>query len=315
MNLIDTLAAFATDTGLHLVGGDATGSPGRHLLAGHRLGSVAAGPDGTLWLLADRRHLHRLVLGGADDAGHEPELVASLPEGSAGVCVGLHRGQVWVGGDRAGLWRLDDDRLVPVTTFATAPTHDVWYTPWGGPPAVFSLASAGDSLYVSVHVGGILRTDDDGITWRSTLDLHDDVHQVAVGPDGRLWAATGERGLAASADGGATWHHHHDGLEGNNYALALAPTTDGVIVAAARSHASREGGLYRFDGTRFHHLGPAEGLPQPLGGVVGPRQLAASGDVVVVALPSGRVMRSADGGRSWAALPLPPVSVAEVALA
>ncbi len=306
MHLTDTIAAFATDSGLHLVGhgpGD-----GRHHAAGHPVVAVAHAPDGTLWFLADRRHLHRLAPG-AD----EPEPVASLPDSASGVCLGAHQGQVWVGGDRAGLWWLDGDRLVPVDAFATAPTHEHWYTPWGGPPAVFSLASAGRSLYVSVHVGGILRTDDGGATWQATIDFHDDVHQVAVGPDGRLWAATGERGLAASTDGGATWRYHDQGLQGDRYALALAPTADGgLILAASRNHASREGGLYRFDGTSFHRLGPAEGLPEPLGGVVGPRQLAASGDEVVAALPGGRVARSGDGGRTWTIRSGPGAPVAEV---
>ena len=43
------------------------------------------------------------------------------------------------------------------------------------------MASHGDDLYVSVHVGGVLHSaDDDGRTWRATIDLHDDVHQVVV---------------------------------------------------------------------------------------------------------------------------------------
>jgi hypothetical protein len=311
MNLATTTTtALATATGLHLAGGHGE-QPNRHLLVDRPVGAVAVGQQGELWLLVERRHLHRLDPAGAHA---EPELVASLPAGAAGVCLGLHQGAVWVGGDRAGLWRLDGAELVPIASFATAPTHDAWYTPWGGPPAVFSLASAGDDLYASVHVGGILRTSDGGRSWVPTIDLHDDVHQVAVGPHGRLWAATGDRALAESEDGGATWRHHDQGLDGNHYLLALAPTASGVIVGASRGHASREGGLYRFDGEHFHHLGPAEGLPEPLGGVVGPRHLVAAGDEAAVALPDGRAARSTDGGRTWAPLPLPPVQAAEVAL-
>ena len=90
------------------------------------------------------------------------------------------------------------------------------------------MASDGDDLYVSVHVGGILRTTD-GDGWAPTIDLHDDVHQVAVGGAGTVWAATGMRGLAESGDRGGSWRYHVDGLHAH-YLLAVAPFDDGVLV-------------------------------------------------------------------------------------
>ena len=102
-----------------------------------------------LWVLVSRRELHRVAHGATD-------LVARLDE-AIGTCVGTHRGEVWVGGHDARLWRLFGDSLEEVESFQHAPTHDAWHTPWGGPPDVFSIASDGTNLYVSVHVGGILR--------------------------------------------------------------------------------------------------------------------------------------------------------------
>src|SRR5262245_28510643 len=270
----------------------ATGN-GARLLDGGTLGSL---PDAAItslhvdgddvWALVARRDLYRV------DSGTS-ELVARLDEPAGGV-VGTHRGAVWVGGQRARLWRLDGDSLVEVSSFQDAPTADGWHTPWGGPPDVFSLASDGTHLYVSVHVGGILRTTD-GASWTPTIDLHDDVHQVVVADDGTVWAATGMRGLAESRDHGATWRYHTRGLHAT-YALAVAPLPHGALVAVSSGHAGKDGGVYRFDGDRSIRC---EGLPADLRGAVGPRQMAASGERAVVALPNGDVYLSDDSGVTW----------------
>jgi hypothetical protein len=247
----------------------------------------AVGIDGDeLWALVDRRDLYRITDTGAERVAHLDE--------RAGSCLTVHGGTVWVGGSQARLWRLAGNRLAPVDAFHSAPTHSEWHTPWGGPPDVFSMASDGIHLYVGVHVGGIMRTTD-GATWMPTIDLHVDVHQVAVGPDGTVWAATGMRGLAESHDRGATWAFHTTGLHAV-YALAVAPVTGGALVAVASGHAGRDGAVYRFDadGMRRGH-----GLPAHANGAVGPRQLAADGDLAVVAMPRGDLYESIDGGTDW----------------
>jgi hypothetical protein len=258
-----------------------------------QIGDLAAAPvtavafDGDhLWALADRRDLYRIT-----DRG--PERIAQLDERAAS-CLAIHRGTVWLGGSQARLWRLTGDRMVSVESFQAAPTSDAWHTPWGGPPDVFSMASDGTDLYVGVHVGGIIRTAD-GETWTPTIDLHVDVHQVAVGTAGTVWAATGMRGLAESHDRGATWQFHTTGLHAV-YALAIAPVTGGALVAVASGHAGRDGAVYRFDATGMHR---AEGLPDRPNGAIGPRQLAADGDLAVVAVPGGDLYESTDGGAHW----------------
>jgi photosystem II stability/assembly factor-like uncharacterized protein len=162
------------------------------------------------------------------------------------------------------------------------------------------MASSVADLYVNVHVGGILRSGDDGATWTSTIDLHDDVHQVVVDPDGTtVWAATGRRGLAESTDAGRTWTHHVDGLHGT-YLLAVAITSAGVLVGASSGHAATDGGLYLYDGSRFAPV--ADGLPDRFHGAIGPRRLAGAGSHAALALPDGTVHVSDDGGRGWAPL-------------
>ena len=270
-------------------------------LAGAMITAVHS--DGSdLWVLVGRRDLHRV-------AGESAELVASLGAGDAGTCVGSHRGRLWIGGDNAGLWRLTGTRLEEVASFQDAPSRADWHTPWGGPPAVFSMASDGTDMYVSVHVGGILRSAD-GASWVPTIDLHDDVHQVAVGPDGTVWAATGRRGLAESRDRGETWRYHSDGLHAS-YLLAVATVTGGVLVAASSGHGARDGAVYRFDRDRFIRC---DGLPDDLEGAVGPRHLAAAGDHAVVALPNGDVYTSRDAGNEWTRDATNLTAVSEVTL-
>lgn len=252
-----------------------------------------------VWALVARRDVYRLE-GGAG------QLVASLDQPVGGV-IGTHRGEVWVGGSRARVWRLDGGSLTEVTSFQDAPTHDEWHTPWGGPPDVFSFASDGTHLYVSVHVGGILRTTD-GTHWTPTIDLHDDVHQVAVADDGTVWAATGMRGLAESRDHGATWRYHTRGLHAT-YALGVAALPHGALVAVSSGHGANDGAVYRFDGD---HIGDSGGLPADLRGAVGPRQLATAGERAVVALPNGDVYVSEDGGGAWARAASDVGSVSEV---
>lgn len=102
-----------------------------------------------------------------------------------------------------------------------------WFLPYS-PEAgcVRGFAFHGDRVYAAVEVGGVLRSDDGGDTWRlaggstgePTFDIppapliFSDVHWVAVHPISPDWvvAATAE-GLYRSTDGGVTWTVTHAG--------------------------------------------------------------------------------------------------------
>lgn len=270
----------AADDGLH------HGSRPAEHLAGRTVTAVAATDPDAAWALVDGVEVVRVTPYGA-------EAVAHLTDGG-GLCIHEHRGTVFVGGTEARLWRLEGGDLVRVVSFDDAPTRSEWSTPWGGPPDVFSIASHSDDLYVSVHVGGILHSDDGGRTWRANIDLHDDVHQVVVDDTGTVWAATGRRGLARSTDKGRTWQYFSDGLHAT-YLLAVAVTDTGVLVSAQSGHAGSDTTVYRLVGDRFE---PVTGLPEPLSGV-SPGHLAASGDHAALAADDGGVHLSHDGGRTW----------------
>jgi photosystem II stability/assembly factor-like uncharacterized protein len=165
---------------------------------------------------------------------------------------------------------------------------------------VWSMAAAGRALYVNVHVGGILVTSDGGQSWSDTIDLHDDVHQVQVAPDGTLWAASGAGGLARSGDGGATWSSYGRDLE-EPYFRSVAVVDDGVIVGASVGPHAGAGSLYKFDEQGDAHR-LDDGLPRHLGGNVDAYRLASRGAVAVVADPGGSVYESTDCGERWTEL-------------
>lgn len=277
---VEPFVLVAADDGLHH-----GGHPAEHL-AGRAVTAVTATDPAAAWALVEGTDLVRIAPGSTQE-------VARLTDGR-GLCVHEHRGTVFVGGKDARLWRLEGGDLVRVASFDESPTRAEWTTPWGGPPDVFSLASHGDDLYVSVHVGGILHSDDGGRSWRATIDLHDDVHQVAVDDTGTVWAATGRRGLARSTDQGRTWQYLADGLHAT-YLLTVAVTDAGVLVSAQSGHAGSDTAMYLLDGDRFE---PVTGLPASLSGV-SPRHLAASGLTAALVTDDGTVHLSEDGGRTW----------------
>ena len=69
-------------------------------------------------------------------------------------------GGLVVGTEGAHLLRLGPIGLTRIDAFETMSGRDDWYTPWGGPPEVRSLACTADNvLLANVHVGGAENTN------------------------------------------------------------------------------------------------------------------------------------------------------------
>ena len=63
------------------------------------------------------------------------------------------------------LLRLVNGKLSRVESFETVAGGEEWYTPWGDPADVRSIAVATDgTIYVNVHVGGVARSRDGGVS-------------------------------------------------------------------------------------------------------------------------------------------------------
>jgi len=234
------------------------------------------------------------TLAGGRVLWHGSERVAEL-EGPEATCLLPAASGVLVGTAEAHLLRFVDGVVEQVVSFDEADGRGTWYTPWGGPPDVRSLAEGPDgSLYVNVHVGGILRSTDGGRTWRPTIDVDSDVHQV-VASNGVVLAATAH-GLARSEDGGGEWAFLTEGLHAL-YSRAVTVAGDSALVSVSRGPGGQASAVYRLVDGGFERC--REGLPEWFDGNVDTGCLAADGGTVVLGTGDGSVYVSTDGGRRW----------------
>jgi hypothetical protein len=275
---------IGTVDGIHDLEGEPVALAGRSV-------SDLAGP----WALTDGDTVWRV---GPDGTWTE---VARLDGPETGTCLlPLDDGGVLVGTTGAHLRRVRADGVGDVPGFEDLPARRDWYTPWGEPPEVRSVAAADGVAYVNVHVGGIARSDDGGTTWAATpLDIHADVHQVLAVP-GLVLAAAGEGGLLTSTDAGTTWTQDTAGLHAP-YARAVAVAGDTVLLTASTGPRTRQAAVYRrplaATGAPFERC--ADGLPEWFAGNIDTRCLAARGDQVVFGTADGTVHRSTDAGVTW----------------
>jgi hypothetical protein len=158
-------------------------------------------------------------------------------------CLIPARTGLFVGTSEAHLLKEEGGRFLSLDTFESAPGRDEWFTPWGGPPDVRSLAEdERGTLYSNVHVGGILRSEDGGSTWAATIDIRSDVHEVTTAAE-KILAATAW-GLATSLDEGASWEFDDQGLHAT-YARAVAVAGDVVVMSASSGPRGDASALYR----------------------------------------------------------------------
>ena len=226
--------------------------------------------------------------------------IGSVESSKAHCLCSTHDGLL-VGASEASLFLLRDQTLDPVRSFDSAPGRDEWYTPWGGPPDVRSMAAdSSGTVYVNVHVGGIVRSTDGGKRWQPTIHVHADVHQVLhhAGSD-TLLAATGVWGLASSPDSGESWQPHTEGLHGT-YLRAVAVAGETILVTASTGPSTQRSAVYR---TSVNGAEPFErcqrGLPEWFSHNIDTFCLAALDFRVAFATSDGQVFLSSDEGRSW----------------
>jgi hypothetical protein len=174
-------------------------------------------------------------------------------------------------------------------------------------------------LLANVHVGGIVRSDDDGQSWQPTIDVDADVHEVKAHPSSsEIVMAAAAVGLCVSRDGGRQWEVVDRGLHAT-YARAIAFDGDDVLVSVSDGPFTRRSAIYRAPVARVGDGDTGlqrvrDGLPEWLDGNVDTRCLAAGSGRRALADGSGAVWVSGSAGSGFhlAADGLPQVNAVVV---
>lgn len=273
-------------------------------LEGHSISAIAPSLNG-LWAAVDRKSVwHR-------DSQGEWQVVAANVRDLQLNCIQPLSGRVLVGTSSARLFWIVDGGVEFIQSFDSAPGRDEWYTPWGGSPAVRSMAEGqSGELYANVHVGGILRSQDRGRSWQPTIDLHWDVHQVITVPNrpGVVLAATAE-GLATSTDGGDSWSLDRANLHAT-YSRAVAVCGETVLMSTSSGPSGAKAAIYRRSLDRPGTFEKCDrGLPQWFSHNIDTGSLVALEDRAVFGTSDGQIFWSDDAGLTWKQLAsdLPPI--------
>ncbi|MCI0394599.1 MAG: hypothetical protein L0332_31040 [Chloroflexi bacterium] len=186
-----------------------------------------------------------------------------------------------------------------------------WFLPYS-PEAgcVRGFAFHGRRLYAAVEVGGLLRSDDQGASWRLAEGsdgvprwgtpaagfIHPDVHSVAVHPSSPelIYAPTGG-GFYLSADGGQSWTLRYDCYCRAVWADPADP--DHLILGPAES-VEEEGRIEEsHDGGR-HWQPLTAGLDTPWPGHMVER-FTPVGDHLLAVLSNGDLLAAVIGEWQW----------------
>ena len=278
----------ATRDGLHRF--DVSGRLLKVEFAGREVSTIA--PEGwELWAILDGTEVVHTA--GVDWWFH----VANL-RGLRGNCMADTRAGVIVGTSDAHLYRIAGKGLERVSSFAGAPGRKEWFTPWGGPPDTRSITEDGDTVYVNVHVGGVLKSSDHGESWQPTIEIEADIHRVTTG-HGRVYAA-GADGLSVSQDQGSTWTSSNGGLRGS-YCRSVTVCGETVLVSAADGPRGGHSAIYRSDveGRSFERS--TQGVPEWFKPNIDSLCLDAfpDGSLAAFGTQDGRLFASTDKGESW----------------
>jgi photosystem II stability/assembly factor-like uncharacterized protein len=138
--------------------------------------------------------------------------------------------RVFAGTEPAHLHRSTDlgQHWEDLPAIRDVPTVDQWTFP--GPPHIAHVKHINfdprdpEIIYASIEVGGALKSEDGGKTWRDLPGVYEDVHRIIIPPTqpDRLYV-TGGKGVWYSGDAGQNWTHL-------NEAPATIAYPDGLVV-------------------------------------------------------------------------------------
>lgn len=208
-----------------------------------------------------------------------------------------------VGTERARLAWLDKDGFRFVESFDKVEGREDWNTPWGGPPDTRSIAVATDgTIYVNIHVGWIVRSRDDGKTWRNLREgLHQDVHMVEAHP------RRAEIVFCATAGGFHISHDRGDRFERRTdpmpyyyqRAVACFPDRDVYLCTTSRGPRGGDALLLRSE-DEGRKWAIVKGLPDAIKFNINTFQVVTqTGGRALAIVDNNAVFETADYGATW----------------
>jgi hypothetical protein len=266
-------------------------------LAGRQVSAMSSEVKGTCLAVVDEREIWRRGLDGiwtrVATAEFSLQSIASID----GIIFG---GAM----DEAAMVRISEGgEAERLRGFDICPGRDAWYA--GGPPlGVRSLAATRDgaAIIAAVHVGGLPYSLDKGNTWKPTVPIMFDVHEVRAHPAlPNVVAAAAAVGLCMSRDGGQTWEVISEGLE-LKYSLAVAVLQNEVLFTIADGPFSKQSQIWRWRMGTERVEQVRDGLPEWLDGKVDTAQIAANNERVAFVHGGGALWLSVAGSKDWKCL-------------
>jgi hypothetical protein len=255
------------------------------------VGSMLPSSSRPVWGLLDGDRVLQLDEFDMDSVGR-------LPTATGQSLAAVSGGNLLVGLTGAHLLTLSFDGVIgEVPAFETVEGRDAWGNPAASTPDLRSIAvSSAGAWFANVHVGGVWRSGDSGLSWQNVIPPEVDVHEVVTGEGGYV-AVAAAKGFGWSKDDGDSWQWTTDGLHAG-YSRAVALDGDTAFVTASTGPDTTDGRLYRC------HLGNAMepcsgGLPESFPFNLDSGSIAASVGQAALGTRDGRVFRSTDGGSTW----------------
>jgi hypothetical protein len=232
--------------------------------------------------------------------------ILESPDGES-LYVGTHPAHLFVSTDGGESWR---ER----TGLREVPSYDTWRTPRhrdeGRIVSLGAHPETPERLIAGIEVGGVLVSDDRGVTWSERVDGLDlDVHHVLVhGPEEYIVSTGG--GLYRTHDAGRSWTRLDDDLK-QSYFISSIITGGRLYTAAAAPPPAWDGERgpdavlceSTEDGDTF------EVVPSPIGpdAVVSAWAADGSGEDIFAATYSGHVLRRRAG--TWNSIGALPAEI------
>lgn len=266
------------------------------------VGSLLPGGPRPTWALLDSQRIVSL-----EEFDITPLVRLDAP--SAQSMAAVQEGTLLVGLQGAHLITVSPEGAVAqLSSFDQVEGRDTWTNPAGPSPDLRSIAASDAGWFVSVHVGGVWRSTDQGSSWQCVIAPESDVHEVVTGDDGYV-AAAAAGGFGWSTDGGDSWQWTTDGMHAS-YARALALDGKSAFVTTSTGPQTTDGRLYRARlGEPFAQC--TQGLPESFPFNLDTGSVSAAGGHIAFGTHHGEVFRSADSGETWTLVAerMRPVSV------